>query len=259
MVDTPLEINEFVLRKYQLEAVKAITENYVGDCYFPRGVIAAATNAGKTLIAAALYLSFRGAKALILLNNTDLYKQFMDDMPKLFGDNWGYMQGKNLKWADIMVCMTPTLKNNLKEYKEKLAKYNMVLFDECHLITSKTNKSVLTYLYNTSIRVGLSGTPFSHKDKTKNMDVEAFFGEAVYHITNIELMESGYSSPIIVKMVKGNTRVRINNDYVEEYNQGIIDSEEREDALLKRLHFYIKRGVYPILVIGKFIRHVERL
>ena len=212
-----------------------------------------------TLIAAMLYKTFVGARALILVNNTDLYKQFLDDMPKMFGDDWGYMQGKKIKWADIMVCMTPTLRNNLKRYESKLGRYNMVLFDECHLITSKTNEAVMTALYNTNIRVGLSGTPLAHKDPTKNMRVRAFFGEVVYTIKNIELIEMGFSTPLIIKIVKGNTSIKIKGDYDEEYRRGITNSLERTKASLDRIDFYLRRGLCPILVVGKYHRHVENL
>jgi superfamily II DNA or RNA helicase len=255
----PSKILDFTPRYYQYEAVSAIVNNNIGGINFPRGVIAAATNAGKTIIAAMLFLSYRNAKALILLNNKPLYEQFLEDMPKFFGDNWGYMQGKNVRWADIMVCMTPTLKGNLRKYSSKLATYNMLLFDECHLVTSKTNKTVIAALYNTIVRVGLSGTPFDHKDPTKNLDVEAFFGPSVYTIKNITLMEEGYSAPIVIKVIKGNTLISIPGNYREEYNQGIIFSEEREKALLWRLSYYIKRGLFPILIIGKFHDHVERM
>lgn len=255
----PLKVNDFVARQYQLEAAEAIVHNTVSDIPFPRGVIGAATNAGKTLIAAMIYKSFKGAKALILINNATLYGQFMDDMPKLFGDDWGYMRGKKIKWADIMVVMTPTLRNNLIKFKTQLASYNILLFDECHLITSKTNKTVIKYLYNTIVRVGLSGSAFKHKDRIKNMDVEAFFGSEVFNIGNSDLIEMGYSAPVIVKIIKGNTLIKIPGDYREEYRQGITLSEERMDALIERLMYYTTRSMYPILVIGKFHEHVERM
>lgn len=255
----PLRIREFIPRDYQIEAVESIVENMIGETLFQRGIIGAATNAGKTLIAAMLYKSFRDCKALILVNNRDLYDQFLDDMPKMFGDKWGYMQGKKIRWADIMVCMTPTLRNRLSEFSRKLAGYNMVIFDECHLITSKTNKRVITMLYNTSIRVGLSGTALAHKDPTKNMDVRAFFGEQTYTIKNIELMDQGYSTPIVVKLIKGSTGVRIKGDYAEEYRQAITLSKERRKISLKRSQFYLDRGCYPILIVAKYHEHVENL
>lgn len=257
--EIPLRIGEFIPRDYQIEAVNSIVNNMVDETIFRRGIIGAATNAGKTLIAAMLYKSFHDVKALILVNNTDLYKQFLDDMPKMFGDDWGYMQGKKIKWAPIMVCMTPTLRNRLSEFSRQLASYNMVIFDECHLITSKTNKKVLTMLYNTSIRVGLSGTPFAHKDKTKNMDVRAFFGDQTFTISNMELMDQGYSTPIVIKMIKGSQGIVIKGDYDEEYRQAITDNRERERISLKRTEFYLKRGVHPILIIGRYHKHVERL
>lgn len=257
--DIPSRVGEFEARPYQTEAVENIVYNEVAGVSFQRGIIGAATNAGKTLIAAMLYKTFVGARALILVNNSDLYKQFLGDMPKMFGDDWGYMQGKKIKWANIMVCMTPTLRNNLKRYESKLGKYNMVLFDECHLITSKTNQAVMTALYNTNIRVGLSGTPLAHKDPTKNMRVRAFFGEVVYIIKNIELIEMGFSTPLVIKIVKGNTLIKIKGDWDEEYRRGITNSLERTKISLDRIDFYLQRGLHPILVVGKYHRHVENL
>ena len=255
----PTSIGEFTPRDYQIEAVESIVYNYVDDLPFQRGIIGAATNAGKTLIAAMLYKSFKNAKALILVKSSDLYKQFLDDMPKMFGDDWGYMQGKKVKWANIMICMTPTLRNRLQEFSTKLASYNITLFDECHESTSKTNKKVLTALYNTSIRIGLSGTPLAHKDPTKNMDVRSFFGEVVYAIKNTELIEQGFSSPVIIKINKGNTKIKIKGNYAEEYRQGISTSKERTMVTLNRIDYYLRRGCKPILIVGKYHEHVENL
>jgi superfamily II DNA or RNA helicase len=257
--DVPTRVGKFKARDYQIEAAESIVYNEILGIPFQRGIVGAATNAGKTLIAALIYKSFPKSKCLILVNNTDLYKQFLDDMPEMFGSDWGYMQGKTVKWADIMVCMTPTLRNNLDTYARKLAAYNMVIFDECHLMTSKTNKKVVTALYNTVVRVGLSGTPFDHKDKTKNMDIRSFFGDEVYKIKNLELMEMGYSTPIVIKIVSGNTKIKIKGDYDEEYRQGITLSRERENKLLSRLELYLSKGRYPILIVGRYHEHVERL
>ena len=257
--EIPLSIPGFEKRPYQTEAVESIVYNEVAGIPFQRGIIGAATNAGKTIIAAMLYKSFVDAKCLILVNNKDLYDQFLDDMPTMFGDKWGYMQGKKVKWANIMVCMTPTLRNRLSEFSRKLASYNMVVFDECHLITSKTNKKVMTMLYNTLIRVGLSGTAFGHKSPINNMDVRAFFGEQTYTISNIELMDRGFSTPIVIKIVKGNTTVKIKGDYDEEYRQAITNNRERERVSLKRTEFYLRRGCHPVLIVGRYHEHVERL
>lgn len=255
----PLKVADFIARTYQIESVESVVLNMVGDVLYPRGVIAAATNAGKTLIAAMIYKSYENAKALILLKNSTLYTQFLDDMPKFFGDNWGYMRGKELRWGDIMVCMTPTLRNRISEYREQLAGYNILLFDECHEAPSKTNKFIIEHLHNTFVRVGLSGTPFDHKDKTKNMDVESFFGPELYRIRNTELIELGFSSPIVVKIIRGNTLVRYYGDYQREYKEGISLSDERNGIVIDRVKFYMDRGAIPLMVVCKFHEHVERL
>ena len=261
-LETPriaIKVEEFTPRKYQIEATKAILYNKVDNVVFQRGIIDAATNAGKTLIAAMLHLSFKNIKTIILVNNAPLFQQFLEDMPKMFGDDWGYMQGKRIKWGNIMVCMTPTLSNRLNEYSHKLASYQICIFDECHLITSKTNKRVVNALYNTSIRVGLSGTPLLHKDPTKNMDVRSFFGDIVFKISNIELMEMGYSTKIVVKIIEGNKLPGIKGDYPTEYDKCIIYNRARDRVILKRLAYYLRTDTYPILVVCKYHKHVESL
>lgn len=252
----PSKVGDFIAREYQLDAAKAIVNNSIGGVPYPRGVINAATNAGKTLIAALIHYSFKGARTIILINNKPLFEQFLDDMPKLYKD-WGYMQGKNIKWGEVMLCMTPTLRGNIAKYQRQLASYNVMLFDECHLVTSKTNKNVIKYLINTIVRVGLSGTPFDHKDKTKNMDVEAFFGAEVFKISNIELMDLGFSTPIVVKIIKGNTVIDKSLTYPEEYDKLLIFSKERNEIILNRIKFNLKRKRVPMLVLCKFHNHVE--
>jgi len=257
----PKSVGKFTLRDYQKEAVESIVKNTLKgtDIVFDRGIIAAATNAGKTAIAAFIYKSYREAKALILVNNKDLYQQFLDDMPGMFGNDWGYMQGDKIKWADIMVCMTPTIRSRAEQYKSKLLKYNMILFDECHQVTSQGNKKALALVYNSIVRVGLSGTPLLHKDKVKNTQVLSLFGDVTYQIKNQELIDKGFSTPVVIKIVRGNLSVKEKGDYKLEYDQGITRNRQRENMSIERIGFYIDRGVYPILVVAKYHEHVERL
>ena len=94
--ELPDNIKKFELRQYQTEAVRSVINNYLGDVYFPRGVISAATNAGKSLIIAGIISCFPDLTGLILINDGTLYKQVIQDMPKFF-KNWGYCQGKDIK------------------------------------------------------------------------------------------------------------------------------------------------------------------
>lgn len=248
------------LRPYQLEAIKAVVNNHVGGVYYPRGIISAATNAGKTLIMAGIYASYPGAHGLILLNDSTLYKQFLTDMPKMFGDKWGYCQGKKIKWGKITVAMVQTLVNHLSEFKEELFNIDVLLIDECDLSTNKTYKKVLGYIPNAFVKVGLSGTVFLRnlaKDRVKNNTIIGHFGQELFKIKNLELMKAGYSTPVVIKIFPGNSKLPRTNDYEQEYKIGISQNLDRLAKVIERAKFYMDRGKFPLLIICRFHEHVE--
>lgn len=254
------KVGPLELRPYQGEAIRAIINNYVGGVYYPRGVISAATNAGKTLILAATFLAYKNVKGLILLNDSNLYRQFLTDMPKIFGDKWGYCQGKKIKFGQITVAMVQTLVNHLHEYKRELFNIKVLLVDECDLSVNKTYKKVLGYIPNAFVRVGLSGTVFIRnlaKDRVKNQTIIGLYGHELFKIKNLELMEKGYSTPLVVKISPGNTKLPRTRDYDSEYRTGITLNMDRLNKAIQRLKFYLDRNTYPILVVCKYHEHVE--
>jgi superfamily II DNA or RNA helicase len=244
---------------YQKEGILSILTNNVEGMPFLRGIIGAATNAGKSIILAGIYKAFKNHNALILLNNTPLFNQFLDELPDLVGKDFGYIKGKKTKLGRITVAMVQTLANNISRYKNFLAKIDIVFVDECHLSTSKTYKTILTNLFNSTIRVGLSGTPLMHKDKTKNQTIKSFFGEVVYEIKNLELMDMKVSTPIIVKIIPGNTIFPTSHDYQEEYQECITNNQQRTLKSVERTKFNINRGRLPVLIVAQYHDHIENL
>jgi superfamily II DNA or RNA helicase len=244
---------------HQVEAMKALLMNEVGGIPFTRGIINAAVNAGKTLMMLGMYKAFKNKKALVVLNNSQLYNQFLQELPEYLGDDLGYIQGKKVKLGNFTVAMAQSLAQNLGRYKSYLANVDMVFIDECHLSTSKTYKSIINQLFNTTIRVGLSGTPLMHKDKTKNQNIKGFFGEVVYEIKSLELMDKGISTPIVIKIVPGNSKFSQGNEYRDEYQRCITENKERTAKSIERAKFNIKRGRLPILIVAQFHDHVENL
>lgn len=254
----PVRVGELKRRPYQRKAAWAILKNEVGGVPFPRGIVGAATNAGKTLIAGLIHSSIYNAKTLILVNNLDLYNQFLGDLESMFPGSWGYMQGKNVVWGSITVCMLPTLSNNLDRYAIELSKYNVIIYDECHLAGSTTAKKVLTKLWHIAIRVGLSGTALLSKDKLRNLAIESYFSREVFKISNLELIVSGFSSQVQVNILKGYTGSYQGNTYLDEFNHCTIHDTERLDRAIERARVHIKAGHFPILVVCKFIEQTER-
>lgn len=252
----PVHIGDLKRRPYQRKAAWSILKNSCGGIPFPRGIVGAATNAGKTLIAGLIHASVHQAKTLVIVNGLELYNQFKDDLPGMFS-SWGFMQGKTIQWGDIVVCMLPTLAKNIEKYWKQLSQYNVLIYDECHLATSKTARKVLNKLYLIPIRVGLSGTALKHKDKVKNITVESFFGNETFVIRNKELVEMGVSSNIIITMRKGNTKLFPGADYKTEFDKAITYGVERMDRAIEATQYHLREGHKPILVVCKYIPQVE--
>lgn len=251
----PKSIGGMIPRDYQIKGANSILNNTVDGIPYIRGIIGADVNAGKTMIAALIINSLQ-LKSIILINNAPLFKQFLKDMPILFND-WGYIQGSKIKWGKVMVVMAQTVSSRSEELRYKLNEYQVLIFDECHLLPNKTNKRVVKLLTQTVVRVGLSGTPFNHKDKTKNMDVRAFFGEVMFGIGTQELIDGGFSSRLVIKILKGNEETIIKGNYQKEYERGITINAKRNDKIHKRVAFYLKRKKYPLMVVCKYHQHVE--
>lgn len=70
----------------------------------------------------------------------------------------------------------------------------MVLIDEADVIDNKTYKTVIQHLYNSRIRVGLSGTIYMSNQKKKlihNLNIMSFIGDKVNQIKLSDMIEKG--------------------------------------------------------------------
>ncbi len=249
----------FTPRDYQSECTKAITGNKLYGISFPRGIVHASTNAGKTIVAALIHKSYKGLKTMVLFNNKDLFNQFIDEMPNLVGEEFGYLKSGDIKWNNFMIGMVPTIYSRMAELEEKLLEFDIVIVDECHLAASKTYKAVLNGFRNAPIRVGLSGTPLDHKDKTKRRQVESFFGSILYRISSEEIEKKGYSSKVVIKIHRGNSVTLKDKNYAKEYERGVIKNEKRNKKIWKRVRYHLSKGRDSILIVVKNHEHISQL
>lgn len=256
---------DFIIRDYQKDAVNSIVNNTLPDgTPFPIGVINAATNAGKTLIAAALHKSYKDVKTLVLVNQADLFNQGLKEYPELLpNEDIGFIQGKkNNHWGNFTVGMVQTISRNIKIFRHKLEQVDIVIVDECDLADNKTYKSVLNNLYNTTVRVGLSGSVYLSKLKKhqlKNNNIRSFFGEELFKITKMEMVEKGYSSKLVIKISQGGVGANHEGDYDLEYRNNITFNEARNRKIVERVWFNINRGRIPLIIICKFHDHVDEV
>lgn len=248
-------------RDYQYESVVQTVKNKIGKKDFPRGVVNHATNAGKTIYASLLYKSYtKGVTCLFIVNRAHLYKQAIEEIPKLIGEPVGKIGPKSQReFKRFTIAMAQTLAANIDSLREELLNFDIVIVDECHYATSKTYTKILSKLVYAYIRIGMSGTPWKHKDKNKGEKIREYFGEELTQITNKELIDQGHSSKVVVRVNEGNTIIRISGDAVAETQQAIILSSERNGKVLRRVKHHVSKGRTPLLLVGKYHSHVEIL
>lgn len=258
----PKVIGNLTLRPYQYDAINNFITNKVLGMLFWKGVIDASTNAGKTLIMAGIYLSFkRKIPALILTKDGDLFKQFLREFPELVGnDDFGYIQGKNIKWGNFTIAMVQTLSPKVSQYKNQLSKIGILLVDEADEGNSKSYKKIITACYNANVLAGLSGTIYMSKlkkDETKNMDLKSVFSEVLYTIDKKELAALGHSTPTVIRIFPGSDLPPVKGDWQAEYQKHISSNKKRAKIVRDRVIFNAKRGRYPLLVVCKMHEHID--
>lgn len=172
-------IGKYKLRPEQEKAVKSVINNKVGNLPFHIGVLDYTVNAGKTLIMSSLYLSYKKQlKTLLITNDSDWLNQAREEFKQyLPGEDITFVQGKVLNWSNFTIGMVQSISRNMRFYQKELSQIDMVLVDEADQGGSKQYQNVITRLFNTRIRIGLSGTIYMSKlakDKVKNMNLECF-------------------------------------------------------------------------------------
>lgn len=263
------QIGKYKLRPEQIKAVSSILYNKVENIPFHIGVIDYTVNAGKSLIMAALYLSFKKKlKTLLITNDSDWFNQAKEEFPQyLPGEKLSFIQGsKTFGWEKFSIGMIQSISRNIKTYQRELTKIDMVLVDEADLAGSKQYQNVLTHLYNTRVRIGLSGTIYMSKlakDRLKNMNLRAFFGEVLAQFKLKDSIKRGYSTNTIVKIVDpkpyyGNWEPKSTN-YPDEYKEVITENPISWGLIKNRLKYNISYGRLPALIVCKYVKQAENI
>lgn len=180
-------------------------DRYVDNIYFPRAIIDAATNAGKTMIMMGWFDNIENCKALVLIHSQLVRKQLIADFAKFFGDI-GEISSDKFSIQPITVAMNKTLLNRLSGaagagLRKEINKYfNVVIIDEGHKVGGEEYQKLLKLL-DIPIRLAISGTALESGNKVKAISVVAQTGPVTYKITNQQMIESGQSKKPKVHMI----------------------------------------------------------
>lgn len=259
---TSIKGNE--LFEHQGIAVKAVLSHKLDSIRFIRGIVWAATNAGKSYMMAAVIDSFATKrKSVILIDEIEVYTQMVNDFKGFFPGEVGEIHKDKCQIDKrIVLAMVPTLKLRFdKEVKLRqwAQQIDIIQADECDKATSDRWVKCLNPFFNASVRIGYSGTAQLHKDPIKNRMIVAFFGPVVYRITNKELVEKDVSTKPIFKIFMGTEEVKIRGDYKGEYDKAITFNVARNKKIWKRVNKNISKDRLPIVIIFKFKKHADEL
>lgn len=246
-----LEGQPILLRPHQVRAVNAALEKQ-------RGVINAATGAGKTLITAALSKSVeRYGRSIVIVPSTDLVTQTEDDY-KLVGLDVGVFYGTRKEfghkhtictWQSLGYLWNKTKREELgvsdKDFHEFLDGVVCVMGDEAHTSAGDVLRDILEVaMGHIPLRWGLTGT--IPKDKIAEMKVRCNFGTCIVKITAKELQTLGVLSNCHVNVVKMMSSLKFKT-YHEE-NAYLTTDPTRMSYIAKMLTKISESGNTLILV-----------
>lgn len=262
----PKQVGALTLRKDQINALRSILFNKIGNTPFMVCSANLAVNFGKTLLFTAIHKAFDSKlNTILVLNDSDLFDQFKKEIPLLLpNEKVSFIQGNKVtEWSKFNVAMVQSLSKNLDLYQPMLSKMQLAEFDEADVIDNKTYQRVIQHLHNAYIRVGLSGTLYKgklKKDLVHNMNVRSFIGDMVEEVKLIDQIKKGTSTKTIIKMIKEDyDPVGSVDTYPDAYKNYITDNPKSYEAVLKRVKYNLKYKRLPMLIITKYIPHCERL
>jgi len=199
--------NGWQLYGLQYDAVKKLLFNSLEiggqTISFPRGIIDAATNAGKTSIVASLYYNMTSGSLLFTLHRTKLFAQQYEFFKGLFGNDVGRVDSRHMEIdKPFVIAMYQTLLSRAEksvDVKTRLAQFNVLVVDETHTAGSGAYAEILSYV-TAPVRAFISGTPLEAKDKVKSMAIVGLSGPTLVKITNKQLIDLNISQKPYVKM-----------------------------------------------------------
>ena len=229
------------------------------------GILAIKTGGGKT-VSALNVVSQLQCKTLIVVNKISLMKQWENEIRTFLPDaTIGFIQGqKNVNVIDchIVIAMLQSLAKI--DYPQELFNdYSVVIYDECHNITSKVFSKIFFKL-TSKYTIGLSATP------QRSDGCEYVLG---WHIGNIiyqSPIESRAGLPPIIKNLTISSsnykEVTVTNKYTEEEQiqftsmlSELIDMPKRNKLIVEMIKHYINVEDRKILLLTDRRNHVTEL
>ena len=265
-------MNQLKPRDYQIAAVKAVWNYYKENNGNP--IIAMPTGTGKSVVIAmflqSVFLKFKDQKVLIVTHVKELieqnYYKLLSVWPSAPVGIYSSGLGRKESSRKITFCGIQSVFKKAEEF----GKIDIVLIDECHLVSPKENTSYNKFLnsllkINPKLKViGLSATPWrlgSGSLLNKGIFTDVCFDLTSYRAFNW-LLDKGYLSPLIPKRTGFEidvSEVKIRGgEYVESELQKAVDRDEVTSAALEEALNSAKDRQH-LLVFASGVAHAKNI
>lgn len=255
-----------VLRDYQLDAVLELLDH-------DRGIAKMATNAGKTVVFAALIKMLDTIPTTVIVQSLDLLYQTSKRLAQMIGCTVGIIgDGKHSKGI-VRVATIQTLNSMHKRigkaaFKRSFYDNDILIVDECHHVGHNKAFDVLLSMPGW-YRFGFSGTPLD-RDKLSDLKLIACTGPVQVTVTNKQLIIDGWSAVPLVyvheykELLTYHDGTAVEDDdydgliYATAYKEHISLNPHR-NATVVDIASGAQRSDKSVLIIVRFIDHGRRL
>lgn len=259
LIDERGDIPQFELqRDYYLGGIelrenqKKVVDDVINSS-MTRGIVDGATNAGKDYIMACLYKNLQ-TDTLIVIHNTTIFRKAVEFMSQHY--DVGTIADGKFEPKQLTIAMQKTLLNmarkdsNVKKY---LSNIKVLFVDECHRAAAD-DYSKLIQIIPAPIKIGFSGTAIEMDNELKKIKVIGLFGPKLSKISNMDLIEEGYSQKPIVKIYDAQNKIGTTFYYRDEYEDGLMFNTNRCDLITNLVN---ERTDKQILISFNEIAHGE--
>ena len=201
-----------------------------------RGIIKAATSAGKTMLFISMIKSIPpNTPTLILFRTKTLASQTYKEFKKFGLENVGLVHGE-VKDPNIIMCATIQSAHN---FESLLPKFKILIVDECHEFATNKSISIFKKMKGCRYRFGFSATPWSEKDDVKKYRLKSWFGAVLDEIKTDYLQERNILSDSICNfhLIDEPHDIYALN-YQDAYEQGIIKNKHFHDKVKQIMDSY---------------------
>lgn len=221
------------LRPYQETCIERVLAAYERQPRGGKALVVLPTGGGKTIVFASI-ADRLGLNTLVIAHRQELLLQAADKF-RLVNPMVGIGTvgaGRHEYGYPVTVASVQTVSR--PDHLEKLKKfgYGLVIIDECHHSPSSGYKAVLDALPD-AFTLGVTATP----DRLDKKSLESIFGEPVFSISILELIEQGYLCDLRAVAVHTATSLdevhTQGGDFKPDELEEAVDTRERNERIVK--------------------------